>query len=103
MVKIKLGILVNTDKHLDALRGITKAALSKGHEVIIFAMDEGTKLLENSLCTELCNSERVTMSFCDYSAESLGVKTKKIPDKIVRGSQYNNAIMNHSSDKMIVL
>ena len=43
---MKLGILVNTDKHLAAVTGITRAAIDKGHEVTIFAMDDGTRLLE---------------------------------------------------------
>ncbi|MCC6347244.1 MAG: DsrE family protein, partial [Nitrospirales bacterium] len=42
---MKLGIFVNTDRHPDDLAGITRAALSKGHEVVIFFMDSGTRLL----------------------------------------------------------
>ena len=39
---MKLGILVNTDRHLKVeIAGLTHAALAKGHEVAIFAMDEG--------------------------------------------------------------
>ncbi|GBE02036.1 hypothetical protein BMS3Abin08_01474 [bacterium BMS3Abin08] len=100
---MKLGILVNTDKQLEDIIGFTKAALSKGHEVIIFAMDEGTKLLENPSCIELHNLQGVTMSFCDHSAKGLGVKTEGLPEGIVCGSQYNNAAMSHDADKMIVL
>lgn len=100
---MKLAILVNTDKHLEAVTGLTKAALAKGHEVLIFTMDDGTKLLANPSYTTLCNLEKVTMSFCDHNAKGQGVKTDALSDKIVCGSQYNNATMNHEADKVIVL
>ena len=43
------------------------------------------------------------MSFCDHSAERLGVKTEGIPKETTCGSQYNNAVMLHNADKVIVL
>lgn len=100
---MKLGILVNADKNLPDILGITKAAISKGHEVTIFAMDKGTTLLENSSFTELSGLDKVAMSFCDHSAKEIGVKTDGISEKIKGGSQVNNAIMNQGSDKVIVL
>ncbi len=60
---MKLGILVNTDKNLDHIIGITKSAISKGHTVSIFNMDDGTKLLVNPSFTSLCQTKGVTMSF----------------------------------------
>jgi predicted peroxiredoxin len=100
---MKLGILVNTDKHLDDVIGITKAALARGHEVIVFAMDTGTKLLENPKYTELSKLEGVEMSFCDHNASGLGIDKSGIPEKVICGSQYNNAVMQHEADKIIVL
>ncbi|HBR21427.1 MAG TPA: hypothetical protein DD713_02480 [Nitrospiraceae bacterium] len=100
---MKLGILINTDRHLSDIIGITKAALSKGHEVIIFNMDEGTRLLGNSSFRELCSMYGIRMSFCDYNAKGLGVSKEGIPDEIVCGSQLNNAEMIHEADRVIVL
>jgi predicted peroxiredoxin len=100
---MKLGILVNTDKHLDDILGITKASLSKGHEVTIFHMDEGTKLLGDPSFADLCKTEGVTMSFCDHSAKGLNVSTEGIPADISCGSQFDNANMNHDCDKVIIL
>ncbi len=99
---MKLGILVNTDKHLEDILGITKSAVSKGHEVVIFNMDDGTKLLSNSSFTELCTTKGVTMNFCDHSAKGLGVSTEGVPKEIGCGSQYDNATMVHEADKVIV-
>ncbi|MEW5747074.1 MAG: hypothetical protein AB1805_16720 [Nitrospirota bacterium] len=100
---MKLGMLVNTNKNLDAVVGLTKAALSKGHEVVIFTMDEGTKLFGNPAYTALCGMKGVSMSFCDHSAKGLNAPTQGVPAEIVCGSQFNNAAMDHESDKVIVL
>lgn len=98
---MKLGILVNTDRNLKHILGITESALRKGHEVSIFVMDEGVRLLRDERFTGLC--KRVSMSFCDHSTHVLNVSKEGIPEDIICGSQYNNAVMAHDSDKVIVL
>lgn len=100
---MKLGIFVNTDRHLAHVVGLIKAAIAKGHEVILFNMDDGTKLLGGPEFKELCHMKGVSMSFCDHSAKELGVATEGIPQEIVCGSQYNNAMMMHDADRVIVL
>jgi predicted peroxiredoxin len=100
---MKLGILVTTDKNLDAVLGLTNAAVSKGHEVVIFNMDEGTKLLGDDSFRELCKKSGVNMSFCDFSTEKEKVSKEGIPSDIVCGSQFNNATMTNESDKVINL
>lgn len=100
---MKLGILVNSDKHRDDVIGLTQAALAKGHEVTLFTMDSGTRLLTDPSYNELCRRPGVVMSFCDHSAKQGGVAAGNIPDAIVRGSQYDNAVMMHTADKVIVL
>lgn len=100
---MKLGILINTDRHADALIGITKAALSKGHEVIVFFMDTGVKLLADQDVTDLCKNSGISMSFCDYTTQKNGISKEGICDKIICGSQYDNATMNHAADRVIVL
>ncbi|RJQ17454.1 MAG: hypothetical protein C4560_08495 [Nitrospiraceae bacterium] len=100
---MKLGILITTDKHPDAVIGITKSALSKGHTVTLFHMDGGTKLLGHPSFTALCSTQGVKMSFCDHSAKGLNVSTEGLPSDIVCGSQFDNANMNHDSDRVITL
>jgi predicted peroxiredoxin len=100
---MKLGIMVNTNRHLNHVVGLTKAAIEKGHTVILFNMDDGTKLLVTPEFAELCKTEGVTTSFCDHSAKHVGVATEGLPGEIVCGSQYNNAVLNHDSDRVIVL
>lgn len=100
---MKLGILITTTKHLDKLIGIAHAANAKGHEVSIFAMDEGTKLLRDPEFTRLCKLDNVVMSHCQHSAGEQDVDVSGVPREIVTGSQYNNAMMNNQSDRVIVL
>lgn len=100
---MRLGILVNTDRHRDHILGITKAAVQKGHEVIIFNMDDGSKLLEDEAFTGLCTEQGVSMSFCDHSVGQKNVSKDGIPSAIVCGSQLNNAAMNQDADRVIVL
>jgi hypothetical protein len=100
---MKLGILVTTDDNPDALLGITTAAIDRGHEVSIFVMDAGTHLLTRPEVRELSTHQRIVMSFCEHSAQGLGVPLNAVPGSIVRGSQYNNATMLQEADKVIVL
>lgn len=100
---MKLGILVNTDKNLKHIVGTAKAAAGKGHEVIIFVMDDGVRLLLYPEFTDLCNINGVSISFCDYSTKAFKVSKAALSEKIVCGSQYNNAAMAHKTDKVIIL
>ena len=100
---MKLGILVTTDKHANDVIGIAKSAVSKGHTVTIFNMDDGTKLFGNPSFNELCTTKGIKMSFCDHSAKRINAPTQGIPSEIVCGSQFDNANMNHDSDKVIVM
>lgn len=100
---MKLGIFVNTNRHLDHVVGLAKAAVVKGNEVIIFNMDDGTKLLGTPEFADLCKTPGVSVSFCDHSAKGLNVTTEGLPSEMVCGSQFNNAVMVHDSDRVIVL
>jgi len=100
---MKLGIFVNTDRHAKELIGITRAAVAKGHEVIIFIMDAGEYLLSNHDVLKLCEEKGVRMAYCDHNAHQLGISKEGIPSKITCGSQFDNATMNHEADRVIVL
>ncbi len=100
---MKLGMLINTAKHVDDIVGICRAALARNHQVSIFAMDEGARLLENAAFVSLAELQGVSMSVCDHSAKMIGANPEGLSPKIVRASQLNNAMMNHSADRVIVL
>ncbi len=61
------------------------------------------RVFEQPFFTGLTSLPGVAMSFCDHSAQRLGVKTEGTPKTVTRGSQYNNAVMAHNADKVIVL
>lgn len=100
---MKLGILVNTERHGNHLVGLTKAALGKGHEVTIFFTDTGTRLLQNAAVTQLALLQGVKMSYCANSVKKIGLAFDGLTPEIIAGSQMNNAFMNHLADKVIVL
>lgn len=98
-----LGILVNTDRHLRHIRGFTRAALARGHEVSVFLMDAGTRLLQDVSLLDLASLPGVTLSLCDHSARKHGIALEALPSAVVCGSQLNNAMMNHEAERLIVL
>ncbi len=100
---MKLGILINTERHLEAITGMTRAALAKGHEVFLFTMDDGTRLLANADYTALSQLPGVNMSFCQESATHKGVSFDALPAQIAAGSQLQNAMMAQKADRVIVL
>ena len=100
---MKLGVIVNTDSRLEDVAGIVSAAVEKGHRVDMFVMDEGVRLLCEPAFYGLYELEGVHLSYCDHSTDQLRCKPKGLPGEIVCGSQYDNALMGHSADKIIVL
>ncbi len=102
-MSMKLGILVNTDRHLKHILGLTGAAAAKGHSVELFVMDGGIRLLTDDRIRALAEREGVSMSYCAHSASTQGANADDIPDAIISGSQLNNAMMNNAADRVIVL
>lgn len=100
---VKLGILVNSAKHLQHVVGMTHAALAGGREVIVFAMDEGTLLLEEDTFISLASLAGVTMSVCEHSAKAHGVAADRLPPQVRCGSQLDNAMMAREADRIVVL
>ena len=71
-----LGILVNTDKHLDYLINLTKAAYSKGKQVLIFFTGNGVKLTQSNEFSKL--DGMAELSICMESFNKFGF-TGEVP------------------------
>ncbi|MDH3792683.1 MAG: DsrE family protein [Rhodospirillales bacterium] len=100
---MKLVILVNRVDHLAHIVGLTRAATGKSHEVRIFAMDSGTRLLDDALFVDLADLPGVSMCACGHSMDREGIKGDGLPESVVRGSQLNYSMMNRDADRVIVL
>jgi sulfur relay (sulfurtransferase) complex TusBCD TusD component (DsrE family) len=98
--KKKLGILVNTDKNMQHLLGLCKAAKRAGVEVSIFVMDDGTHLIKKKSFKKL-SDEGMSIAMCDHSYKEKGY-TEKLK-KIKHGSQFDHAVIAHECDRYIVL
>ncbi|MFQ6137096.1 MAG: DsrE family protein [Candidatus Hydrothermarchaeales archaeon] len=96
----RLGILVTSDKHLDAVVGISKAAKASGKSISIFLMDDGCLLAKDPKFVELLK-EGVDISICEYNATKKGVR-REDAEGIFFGAQYQNAVMAHDSDRYLV-
>lgn len=100
---MKVGILVTSEGRMGVLEGLVEALCGRSHDVTVFIMDEGTRLLGRSELSALCTRYPIRVSYCDYNAKKLGVDTSGLPQEIVCGSQYQNSRMFHDSEKVIVL
>jgi len=100
---MKLGILVTTDHYLPQVKGLVEAAVRKNHEVMLFVMDDGTRLLESEAFSGLCGVKGVGVSYCEHATQQTGVQTAGLPEQAVCGSQFDNANMMHEADRVIVL
>lgn len=97
----KLGILVSSDKHLDYIINVTKAAHAKGKEVEIFFTGQGVLLTQAADFKELVGKAK--MSLCDVSFRALGLKGD-VPGLGFKdfATQAKNAEIIKNSDRYLV-
>ncbi len=100
---MNLGILVNTDRHMQQLSDIARAAIGKGHEVCIFVMDAGVHLLSSAELGRLAAIDGVEIKYCDYNALTNDIDIEAIHSDVQAGSQMDNAIMMRDLDRVIAL
>ncbi len=101
---MNIGILVTREEYKRHLVGITRAAIKRGHRVRIFLMDRGVMLIKEKEVTDLKELSGVmTFALCDLNLKKAGLSEMDVPEGIICGSQYNNAVMNHESDRVIIL
>lgn len=98
----KLGIFVSSDRYIDHLIGITRAAHRAGKKVKIFLTNRGVLLTKNERFTELEGICHV--SLCSLCFESFKVD-KPVP--VVKdqdfGTQMRNVEIMKDCDRYIVL
>jgi len=77
--KEKLGIFVSTNKHLDHVIGVVKAAKKAGKELVIFFSHDGVLMSQDPKYQELADLGPEEMTLCNVRWEELGLKGKPIP------------------------
>jgi len=98
---VTLGIVVKTDEYPQHVAGIARAAAKRGHTVMVFMTDDGVRICSHPEISAL--KDIADVSLCDHSAKDRNVDESSIPDGITCGSQYNNAVVNHDADRVVVI
>ena len=95
-----LGIMITKYENLEHISGVTRAACTAGHRVLIFLTDEGVRFTRDPKFLELLTVEGVEISVCEHNCELSGIHERTAG--ITYGSQYNNAGMMHESARVLV-
>ena len=77
--KETLGIFVSTNKYLDHLIGVVKAAKKAGKETVIFFSHNGALMTQDPKYKELADLAPEEMAVCNVRWEELGLKGQPIP------------------------
>lgn len=106
----KLGILVPTDKHLDHLIGVAKAAKKAGKVLIIFFTHDGVLLTQEPKYQELAQiisrEDGDKISLCNVRWEEHGLKGKPTPAAMEPGdlaTQSRHCSMLEECDRYLVI
>jgi predicted peroxiredoxin len=98
---MRLGILIRSATHAPHAVGLTHAALRAGHEVALFVMDEGVRVL-GELAT-LASMDGVDVAYCEFSLMQQDVPPASVPEGFRASSQLDNAKMASLSDRVVIL
>ncbi|QWR76157.1 DsrE family protein [Candidatus Magnetomonas plexicatena] len=98
-----IGLLITRDGFTQDIIGLTKAAVKKGHQVILFMMDDGARHSQNKDIVALKDLPGVSMSLCDHSAKLRNITEDMIPAGCTAGSQYQNSVMNQDADRVLLI
>jgi len=97
----RLGIMVSSDKHLDHVIALTKAAHEKGKKVQIFFTGRGVLLTQNPEFAELVGKAKLAV--CDVSFRANGLEGD-VPGVGFKdfATQARNAEMIKECDRYLV-
>jgi peroxiredoxin family protein len=98
----KLGILVSSDKYIDHLIGITKAAHRAGKKVTIFLTNRGVLLSKDERFIELEGICHVSLCSLCFELFNLAKPVPVVNDKDF-GTQMRNVQIMKECDRYIVL
>ncbi len=99
-----LGLLVNTDKHLDYVINIVNAAYAKGKDIEIFFTGKGVLLTLKSNFRKLAGKARLSVCDVSFRANGLNGREAEVPGVGFKdfATQARNAEMIARVDRYLV-
>ena len=97
-----IGIIVTSDRYPQHVVGLVRAALNRGHRVRVFTTDEGVRLALYPDLVSLNEDTAMDLIYCLHSAKQRGL-VDSMPEGMQSGSQYNNAKLIQTSDRVITV
>jgi len=99
-----LGILVSTDKHLDHVVNLAKAAHGKGKSVSVFFTGSGVRLTLQPQFKELVGKAKLSVCDVSFRANGLHGREDEVPGVGFKdfATQAKNAQMLAQSDRYLV-
>lgn len=104
--KETLGILVSTNRHIDHVIGVAKAAKKAGKGLVIFFTHDGILMTQEPKYQELADIGPDKMSLCNVRWEELGLKGNPIPagmDDKGMATQSGHVALIEKCDRYMVL
>ncbi len=100
----KLGIFVRSDKYLDHVIGLVRAAEARGIEVFTFFSHKGVLLTQDPKFLEL-GKTKAHLSLCNVGYEAAGLKGIEAPGVPETGyaTQARNGAMIEECDRYVVM
>lgn len=99
-----LGILVSSDKHLDHVVSLAKAAHEKGKSVSVFFTGNGVRLTLQPQFAELVGKAKLSVCDVSFRANGLHGRENEVPGVGFKdfATQAKNAEMLTQSDRYLV-
>lgn len=104
--KKKLGIFVPTNKHIDHLIGVARAAKKAGKALCIFFTHDGVLMTQDPKYHELAELDPEEISLCNVRWEELGLKGRPVPAAMNPedlAKQSRHAAMIETCDRYLVI
>lgn len=102
----RLGIFVPTNRNMDHVIGVAKAAKKAGKYVCVFFTHNGVLLTQDSKYQELADTGPDKICLCNVRWEELGLKGKPVPPGMKEddlATQSRHVAMIGTCDRYVVV
>lgn len=98
-----IGIIATTSDAREAVIGLSRAAVERGHRVSLFLTDSAVRLCLDPEVAELGRLPGLAATFCSHSVRHAGIDESRLPDTLEGGSQYAHALIHSRADRVVSL